>query len=118
MNTAAAFKEYRKDGWPLCPQCEEDELYSYLMLGWTKDEPPSIEDCIQAGMECYRCSWKSLGRNVFGGKCFRCNLFFSRPNGEKDYIYCCGCRQMIADEQERERIHAEVERMNWPEVIG
>ena len=83
------YKEFREDGWPYCPQCEEDELYSYLMLGWTKDEPPSVQDCIDAGMQCYRCNWKSHGRNIFGGKCWRCNLFFSRPTGEKDYVYCC-----------------------------
>ena len=113
-----AYKEFRKDGWPYCPQCEEDELYSYLMLGWTKDEPPSVQDCIDAGMECYRCSWKSHGRNIFGGKCWRCNLFFSRPTGEKDYVYCCACRGIIRDEAERERVHNEVEAMHWPELVG
>jgi hypothetical protein len=54
------FKEYRKDGWPLCPQCEEDELYSHLMLGWTDpDSTPSVEECIKGGMTCYRCGWTS-----------------------------------------------------------
>ena len=28
----APFKEFRADGWPFCPKCEEEELYSYLML--------------------------------------------------------------------------------------
>jgi hypothetical protein len=88
------------------------------MLGWAKAEPPPLQDCIDAGMQCYRCNWKSEGRNIFGGKCFRCGLFFSRPTGEKDFIYCCGCRLAIQDEAEWERIHAEVERMDWPELVG
>lgn len=111
------YKEFRKDGWPYCPNCEEDELYSYLMLGWTKSEPPSVQDCLDSGMECYACSWKSLGRNVFGGKCLRCGLFFSRPPNAKDYIYCCACREVIQEESERARIRAEVEAMAWPDVI-
>jgi hypothetical protein len=53
------YKEFRADGWPLCPVCEEDELYSHLMLGWTKDEPPSVAECIATGMACYRCGWDS-----------------------------------------------------------
>lgn len=111
------FTEFRKDGWPLCPDCGEDELYSYLMLGWTEPDPPSLQDCIDSGMECYRCSWKSLGRNVFGGKCWRCGNFFSRPTGEKDYVYCCACREIVFEEAERARIHAEVEAMDWPAFI-
>lgn len=111
------FKKFRRDGWPLCPQCGEDELYSYLMLTWTEPEPPSIQDCMDAGMACYRCSWKSEGRNVFGGKCFRCARFFSQPRGEKDFIYCCECRITIREESERERVRNEVGRMEWPDVV-
>jgi hypothetical protein len=112
------YKEFRKDGWPCCPNCEEDELYSHLMLGWTKDEPPSVKDCIDSGMKCYRCSWESLGRNVFGGRCQRCYEYFPRPEGEKDYIYCPQCRPLIKADAEHERIQYEVEAMEWPEVIG
>lgn len=53
------YREFRRDGWPLCPRCEEDELYSFLMLGWTKDDPPTVRQCIETGMKCYRCSWDS-----------------------------------------------------------
>lgn len=54
------YKEFRKDGWPLCPQCGEDELYSHLMLGWTDpDSKPTVQECIDTGMKCYRCSWDS-----------------------------------------------------------
>lgn len=49
-------KEYRADGWPLCPQCEEDELYS--LLQWNGDgERPLLADYIAAGLRCYRCWW-------------------------------------------------------------
>lgn len=46
--------EYRADGWPLCPCCGEDELWSPLI--WL-DERPSIEDFIAAGLRCYLCGW-------------------------------------------------------------
>ncbi len=39
--------EHRADGWPLCPQCEHDELYSLA-------DPPTIET-IEG---CYACNWK------------------------------------------------------------
>ncbi len=54
------FKEFREDGWPLCPQCGEDELYSLVMLNWTGEGPhPSIQECIAGGMRCYYCGWQS-----------------------------------------------------------
>jgi hypothetical protein len=40
------YTEHRKDGWPLCPSCGEDELYSLA-------EGPSI----QTIRGCYRCAW-------------------------------------------------------------
>jgi hypothetical protein len=54
------YKEFRKDGWPFCPRCGEDELYSHKMLHWHGDgERPTIEECIKGGMTCYNCSWSS-----------------------------------------------------------
>jgi hypothetical protein len=51
-------QEYRKDGWPLCPQCEEDELYSLVMLRWAgQGERPSLADCFAGQFRCYRCNW-------------------------------------------------------------
>ncbi len=48
MTTSPAWaREVRKDGWPFCPQCEKDELYSL-------DEHPAIATIVG----CYRCSWK------------------------------------------------------------
>lgn len=40
------YREFRKDGWPLCPQCGEDELYSLCV--------PATAETITG---CYRCSW-------------------------------------------------------------
>lgn len=48
------FTEFRADGWPLCPQCGEDELYSLLNWNGQGDRPAMIE-WIQAGLRCYRC---------------------------------------------------------------
>lgn len=44
----------RADGWPLCPSCGEDELWSPLV--W-EDVRPSVEAFIAAGLTCYRCHW-------------------------------------------------------------
>jgi len=57
---------FRSDGWPLCPRCGEDELYSLVMLLWNGEgERPSIQDCIAGEMRCYLCSW------VGSGSCFQ-----------------------------------------------
>lgn len=42
------YEERRADGWPLCPECGEDELYSLAM-------PKATEATIEG---CYRCGWK------------------------------------------------------------
>ena len=44
----------RADGWPLCPVCEEDELYSLLNWNGQGAKPPMAE-YIRAGMCCYLC---------------------------------------------------------------
>lgn len=54
------FAEHRKDGWPLCPQCGEDELGSLLV--WLTETPPPVQDFIDAGMWCYACGWKHEGK--------------------------------------------------------
>lgn len=48
--------ERRTDGWPLCPHCGEDELWSPLL--WDGDEKPPLQDFIDAGLSCYYCGWK------------------------------------------------------------
>lgn len=54
------FREYRDDGWPLCPKCGEDELYSHLH--WMGERPP-LQAFIAAGMACYTCDWKRESTN-------------------------------------------------------
>lgn len=60
---AEAFKEFRKDGWPLCPRCEEDELYScYAMTSHCTDrqlkgETITVEESLRYPFKCYRCNW-------------------------------------------------------------
>lgn len=54
------YADFRQDGWPLCPFCKEDELYSVLMLKCTSDaDRPTILQCMRNVMRCYRCSWAS-----------------------------------------------------------
>lgn len=59
------FTEFRKDGWPLCPRCEEDELYSlYLMTSHgiarqiTEEEIPLLE-LLGYPFRCYHCNWSN-----------------------------------------------------------
>lgn len=51
------FKEFRKDGWPFCPDCGNEELgaphYNYPI-----DYKPTVEDYIRAGLKCYACGWR------------------------------------------------------------
>ena len=46
-SSVGPYREHRADGWPLCPRCEEDELYSL-------DVPPTIPTIVG----CYRCGWR------------------------------------------------------------
>lgn len=40
------YSRWRSDGWPLCPGCGEDELYS-------PEDPPRVESIVR----CYQCQW-------------------------------------------------------------
>lgn len=52
------FKEYRKDGWPLCPRCNDDELLSCLMMVWCKRcTKPTLAQCLSNGFFCLNCDW-------------------------------------------------------------
>ena len=54
------FPQTRDDGWPLCPQCEQDEVYS--MLVWDGEgAPPPLDAYVAAGMACYFCAWTYAG---------------------------------------------------------
>jgi hypothetical protein len=63
MPDLTQFTEFRKDGWPLCPRCGEDELYSrYLPDPPALDEQPQdilLRLYLSTGVKCYRCQWES-----------------------------------------------------------
>lgn len=42
-----AYVQFREDGWPLCPGCDEDEL-------WSPATPATIETI----SSCLRCGWR------------------------------------------------------------
>lgn len=41
------YREFRKDGWPLCPNCGEDEL-------WSAEMKPTVETITS----CLKCHWR------------------------------------------------------------
>lgn len=51
--------KYREDGWPLCPNCGEDELYSRFNWNGEGERPP-IQEWIDAGLACYNCAWTNV----------------------------------------------------------
>jgi hypothetical protein len=125
MSAKTVYKEFRKDGWPFCPVCEEDELYSVVMLAYDgKGEQPTLEECLANEMRCYRCNWSSEGQvkkippaRIFPN-CFRCNQPFALIEGGRQFVYCPPCRIIIRREAEGRRVKDEVERMEWPDTIG
>jgi len=51
------FTEFRADGWPLCPNCGEDELSA--PTAWNGTDPrPTIQQFIDAGIFCMQCGWR------------------------------------------------------------
>lgn len=60
MTDKSIFKEFRpEDGFPYCPQCEEDELASTVCIAHNKVGPaPTLEECFTNGFFfCYQCNW-------------------------------------------------------------
>lgn len=50
------FTEFRFDGWPLCPACEDDSLYSLLIHSYDGLGPmPTLEECLAGDFACKRC---------------------------------------------------------------
>lgn len=47
--------EYRADGWPLCPECGEDELADLSVRDWPAQ---SFKADPGAELRCYRCGWE------------------------------------------------------------
>lgn len=52
-------KEFRKDGWPLCPVCGEDELWTPVDTheGSHPSKQAGIQHGINSGMSCYACQF-------------------------------------------------------------
>lgn len=46
----------RTDGWPLCPHCGQDELWSPLVWDGI-GERPTLGAYAAAGLRCYYCHW-------------------------------------------------------------
>jgi DNA-directed RNA polymerase subunit M/transcription elongation factor TFIIS len=46
-SVARPYRHYRADGWPYCPRCDEDEL-------WSGETYPTVETIVG----CYSCGWK------------------------------------------------------------
>lgn len=63
------FDQFRDDGWPTCPGCKSDELFSDLAMNGTsyRNEPRRRLHII-SGMSCLRCSWRLLPGYRFGGE--------------------------------------------------
>lgn len=60
---ATPFTAYRADGWPLCPQCGEDELYSLInSIPYVMEHGhnPPLQDYLDAGLVCYQCGWSTF----------------------------------------------------------
>jgi len=52
------FKQYRRDGFPLCPKCGEDELVSSVCMLWDIEKwPPPMPDILQGGFHCMNCEF-------------------------------------------------------------
>lgn len=53
--------ETREDGWPLCPKCGLDEVWSPLIVtdeaGYPRT-PPLAEYVTHDDFRCYACSWR------------------------------------------------------------
>jgi hypothetical protein len=52
------FYKTRADGWPLCPVCGDDELWSHLNWDGMSERPP-LEAWIDTGLTCYACNYDS-----------------------------------------------------------
>lgn len=61
------FTEHRKDGWPLCPRCGDDELYSVFLMSMNahirqeKGEEIKMDEILRHPFGCYNCGWSNDG---------------------------------------------------------
>ena len=82
MNAPTLYKDHRSDGWPFCPHCGEDELYSL--------EVPATVSTI---VGCYRCGWKPSRPCI---KCGSTNADMAEPAGVCLDVYGCAARRANA----------------------
>ena len=47
-----------QSGWPICPECEEDELARDLLLCGPQEPKASLENCLNGSFYCYNCGWR------------------------------------------------------------
>jgi hypothetical protein len=71
-----------RDGWPLCPSCGDDELYSLVILHWDgrfQEWPPKPEDYLNGQFACYACRWRGYVRRAAEGEvaCTQCDRFLT-----------------------------------------
>ena len=62
--------EYRRDGWPVCPRCGEDEIMSWLDSGYVFEyiekhgcNPPR-EEYLSARLTCLYCGWERAAQRI------------------------------------------------------
>jgi hypothetical protein len=56
------YREFRKDGWPFCPCCDEDELANpgFSVAFYNEHQrTPTVEEFLESGLICYLCNWHS-----------------------------------------------------------
>lgn len=54
-NQHTCFVEFRADGWPTCPNCGNDEIYS--LIPWDGEQVPTAQQYVEYGLSCYYCGW-------------------------------------------------------------
>lgn len=65
MKPGGVYVEFREDGWPLCPRCGLDELYT--VASWPGiDARPPLEWFLEQIEGCYACDWKPGAPTVAG----------------------------------------------------
>lgn len=79
------YKEFREDGFPLCPDCGQDELYSTLLQSLRGTVLPSLEKILEEQMKCYYCGFDSLVASETTPAIF---------NWEEDLCACDNCTRI------------------------
>ena len=61
--TNLRYRSFREDGWPLCPNCGDDELWcpGSVQFYAENGRSPSVAECIAMGLSCYRCQQQIPG---------------------------------------------------------